>query len=91
MHPRGLQALKLLGLKPTNTQQAAEKVSSGPILVAQLLLAVRVLRHLTKAHSQEWLYYSIFSAAWQARTSRLKPRPPKCMNYRDDFQIRTPP
>jgi hypothetical protein len=39
-------------------EEAAEKVRSGPVLVAQPLLAVWFLQHLTKAHSQEWLCYS---------------------------------
>src|ERR1700730_3011924 len=43
--------------------QAAEKVNSMRLLVAQALLPVRVLLHLSSMHSQEWLCYSTFSAA----------------------------
>jgi len=44
-------------------KQAAEKVSQGSVFVAQPLLAVRVLQHLAKAHSQVWLCYPASSAA----------------------------
>jgi hypothetical protein len=46
--------------------QAAEKVHLEPGLVAQPLLAVWILQRLTKAHSQEWLCYTTFSAACEA-------------------------
>jgi hypothetical protein len=41
------------------TEQAAEKVSEGSVFVAQPLLAVWFLQHLSKAHSQEWLCYQM--------------------------------
>jgi hypothetical protein len=37
----------------------AEKVISELVLVAQAFLTGRVLLHATKAHSQEWLCYSV--------------------------------
>jgi len=43
--------------QPPQAEQAAEKVSEGSVFVAQPLLAVWFLQHLTKAHSQEWLCY----------------------------------
>ncbi len=44
-------------------KQVAEKVNSKRLLVAQALLPVLVLLHLSPMHSQEWLCYSTFSAA----------------------------
>jgi hypothetical protein len=46
--------------------EAAEKVKSKRLLVAQALLPVLVLPHLPSMHSQEWLCYSIFSATSKA-------------------------
>jgi hypothetical protein len=46
--------------------QAAEKVDSERVLVAQALLPVLNLQHLHSAHSQEWLCYWTFSAACSA-------------------------
>src|SRR5260370_24105557 len=43
--------------------QAAEKVNSNRLLVAQAFLPVLVLLHLSSMHSQEWLCYLTFSAA----------------------------
>jgi hypothetical protein len=66
------------GLKPgvpcgfdVAAEQAAEKVRSEPGLVAQPLLAVWILQHLTKAYSQEWLCYTIFSAACEAAIHKI--------------------
>jgi hypothetical protein len=42
---------------PPQTKQLAEKVSEGPVFVAQPFLAVWFFQHLAKAHSQEWLCY----------------------------------
>src|SRR6266852_7686573 len=50
--------------------QAAEKVNSKRLLVAQALLPVLVLLHLSSMHSQEWLCYSTFSATCSAATSK---------------------
>jgi hypothetical protein len=44
-------------------KQAAEKVDSAKIFVGQALLPVRVLPHLPKMDSQEWLSYWTFSAS----------------------------
>jgi hypothetical protein len=52
--------------KSTQAEQAAEKVDSERVLVAQALLPVLNLQHLHSAHSQEWLYYWTFSAACEA-------------------------
>jgi hypothetical protein len=41
-------------------EQAAEKVNSKRFLVAQALLPVLILLHLSSMHSQEWLWYSTF-------------------------------
>jgi hypothetical protein len=46
--------------------QAAEKVDSERVLVAQAHLPVLNLQHLHSAHSQEWLCYWTFSAACSA-------------------------
>ena len=45
------------GLLVAQAFQVAEKVSERSVFVAQPLLAVWFLQHLTKAHSQEWLCY----------------------------------
>jgi Flp pilus assembly protein CpaB len=65
----------LQGLKPSfywlvdvAAEQVAEKVNSKPLLVAQALLPVLVLLHLSSMHSQEWLCYSTFSATCEAAT-----------------------
>jgi hypothetical protein len=47
-------------------EQAAEKVDSAKIFVGQALLPVRVLLHLPKMDSQEWLSYWTFSATCEA-------------------------
>src|SRR5713101_5775933 len=44
-------------------KHVTEKVNSKRLLVAQALLPVLVLLHLSPMHSQEWLCYSTFSAA----------------------------
>jgi hypothetical protein len=46
--------------------QAAEKVDSERVLVAQALVPVLNLQHLHAAHSQEWLCYWTFSATCSA-------------------------
>jgi len=74
------QALQPVGLHKSKDQDpqaegAAEKVRSGPVLVAQPLLAVWFLQHLAKAHSQEWLCYSTFSVACEA-CATTKPENP---------------
>jgi hypothetical protein len=43
--------------------QAAEKVDSKRLLVAQALLPVLILMRLSSMHSQEWPCYAPFSAA----------------------------
>jgi hypothetical protein len=43
--------------------EAAEKVNSKRLLVAQALLPVRISLPLSSKHSQEWLCCSTFSAA----------------------------
>jgi hypothetical protein len=48
---------------PPSALEAAEKVNSKRLLVAQALLPVLVLLHLSSMLSQEWLCYSTFSAA----------------------------
>src|SRR5712691_8158596 len=50
--------------------QLAEKVNSEPLLVAQALLPVLVLLHLSFMHSQEWLCYSTFSASCEVATHK---------------------
>jgi hypothetical protein len=45
---------------------ALEQCKLGRLLVAQALLPVRVLLPLSPKHSQEWLCYSTFSAAYLA-------------------------
>jgi hypothetical protein len=44
-------------LKAAQAEEAAEKVDSERVLVAQALLPVVNLQHLHSAHSQEWLCY----------------------------------
>ncbi len=51
-------------------EQLAEKVNSEPLLVAQALLPVLVLLHLSFMHSQEWLCYSTFSASCEVATHK---------------------
>jgi hypothetical protein len=46
--------------------EAAEKVDSAKIFVGQALLPVRILLHLPKMDSQEWLSYWTFSASRSA-------------------------
>jgi hypothetical protein len=46
--------------------EAAEKVNSKRLLVAQALLPVLVLLPLSSMHNQEWLRYSNFSVASSA-------------------------
>jgi hypothetical protein len=69
--------LALQGLKPPSftyvhvaAEQLAEKVNSKPLLVAQALLPVLALQHLSSMHSQEWLCYSTFSASCEAATHK---------------------
>jgi len=50
--------------------QAAEKVDSEQVLVTQALLPVRFLLDLTRAHRQECLCYTTFSAGWSPRHKR---------------------
>jgi hypothetical protein len=51
-----------LGLQEQPALRAAEKVNSKRRLVAQAILPVLVLLHLSSMHSQEWLCYLTFSA-----------------------------
>ena len=57
--------------KTPQAEETAEKVSEGSVFVAQPLLAVWFLQHLTKAHSQEWLCYPAFSAACEASATKI--------------------
>ncbi len=68
----GHQGLKPLFFEFLNVaaEQVAEKVNSKPLLVAQALLPVLVLLHLSSMHSQEWLCYSTFSATCEAATHK---------------------
>jgi len=47
----------------SRTSRLRKKAVFGLVLVAQPLLAVWFLLDLRKAHNQEWLCHSIFSAA----------------------------
>src|SRR5260370_32641083 len=60
----------ILGPLKVAAEQAAEKVNSNRLLVAQAFLPVLVLLHLSSMHSQEWLCYSTFSAASEAATHK---------------------
>jgi hypothetical protein len=57
--------------------QAAEKVNSKRLFVAQALLPVRVLLPLSPMHSQEWLCYSTFSAETSAAGPSIGESPDK--------------
>ncbi len=60
----------VLGTLDVTAEQFAEKVNSKPLLVAQALLPVLVLPHLSSLHSHEWLCYSTFSANCEAATHK---------------------
>jgi hypothetical protein len=67
--PAGRAGLFLIWIRKVKSrlaEQAAEKVDSERVLVAQALLPVLNLQHLHSAHSQECLCYWTFSAACEA-------------------------
>jgi hypothetical protein len=65
-----LRGLEFANGKCAQAEQAAEKVDSERVLVAQALLPVLNLQHLHSAHSQEWLCYWTFSAACEAYATK---------------------